>query len=131
MNKASKYLLLFGISLAIVAAVGAIFFTVIFFIIQAPSSRDFIINGLQKGTIVPIGGSTLEEQCALIQRLFLILGFIIMFVFLLLAASITFSILFKNTYERKFWLLAFIFSCVTLNVLNIIGYIFKYKTEEF
>lgn len=131
MNKASKYLILVGTSIGIVAAVAAVIFTVIFFIIQAPSSRDFIINGLQKGTITPIGGTTLEEQCTIIQRLFLILGFVLMLVFLLLAAATVFNFLFKNTYERKFWLLAFIFSCVTVNIFNIIGYIFKYKTEEF
>ena len=133
MKKASKYLTLIGNSLEIVFAIACIFFIVISFIITSPSSVKMIEDGIISGRITPIGGNTLAEQVQLIQRAFTIFGIVLIVIVLIAIACIVITFLsIKEEDTRHFTIIALVLSVFSVNILLIIGLIFKIvdKGEE-
>ena len=126
MKKASKYLVLIGNSFEIVFAIFLIFFVVMSFIISSPGYSKIIQDGITSGRITPMGGATLAEQVAIIQRSFVFIGIITIFFTLISIAAVIFTFLaIREEEKRTYVITALVLSIISFNILLIVGHVFK------
>ena len=74
MKKASEILLLIGFILAIISAVGLLIAAIVFFVLGSPAMKEFVIEGINNGTIVVNGFNGSAEDAALFYQAAMIGG---------------------------------------------------------
>ena len=74
MKKASEILLLIGFILGILSVVGTLVTSIVFFVLGSPAFYDTLLAGLKDGSTKSDFPGSPEEQAALIQAMFNIIG---------------------------------------------------------
>ena len=126
MRKASNIVLLVGAIVSYLLTALFIILSAIFFILGSPNNEQFIIDGLNNGTIQTSFNGTVEEKAAFIQLLSTSFGiaFVIVAILALLSGFMSLSARKKPTPTRL--VLAIIFGAISGVTVPIIGAVFGF-----
>lgn len=124
MKKAANILLLVGAIMAICSAVGYLIGAIVYGVLASPALTEFVIKGLQEGSIDSSFPGTAEEQAVLIQAMFVTLAVVFGCLVLTSAASVVFSFKARNTGNKVLIILALVFSVLSSTIVGAVGAVF-------
>ena len=121
MKKASDILLLLSSIFSFIAFGALIITGLILIVLALPSNSQWIVDGLNNGTVYSSFGTTIEEKTAIVQ-LVLALSSIVVFVIAILALPCAIlALLAKNKGGTSLYVAALVFSILTTETLGIVG----------
>lgn len=121
MKKASDILLLLSSIFSFIAFGALIITGLILIVLALPSNSQWIVDGLNNGTVYSSFGTTVEEKTAIVQ-LVLTTSSIVVFVIAVLALPCAIlALLAKNKGGTSLYVAVLVFAILTTETLGIVG----------
>ncbi len=130
MKKAADILLIISGIISIVWAVGYLIAAIVFFILSSPQFGQYIIDGLNNGSIHSTIPGTPEQQVAAIQLAFLIVGIVMAIALAFSIACAVFSFIGRNKRSTVSYVLIIMFSVLSGTIVGLVGSIFGLVSKD-
>ena len=130
MKKASDILLLISGVISIVWGIGYLIAAIVMFVFTSPQMTQFIINGLNDGTIRSTLPGTPEEVAAAIQLVFLVIGIVMVVALAFSVTCAVFSFTTKNSRSTIGYVLVLVFGLLSGTFVGTVGGILGLVSQD-